>query len=159
MQPGVIPDFRREYQFLSNFWLVGVWLDGVLYRSVEHAYQAAKTLHPREREWVAGAPGPAAAKIIGGQVTLRPDWEEIKVQVMLDLLRQKFSRGSKLAEVLDSTGGALLVEVNTWRDRFWGVYKGEGLNWLGILLMQVRDENRERPANVPQPRRKKTGKI
>lgn len=58
---------------------------------------------------------------------------------MLDLQRQKYTV-PYLREKLLATGDAELVEGNTWGDRFWGVCNGVGQNWLGRLLMQVRDE-------------------
>ena len=79
------------YEFLSNFHPAAVRLDGVEHRSVEHAYQAAKTLDLLEREHVRSAPTPAVAKELGRQVTIRPGWDELKVAVMRDLLAQKFS--------------------------------------------------------------------
>ena len=47
--------------------------------------------------------------------------------------------GNKLLE----TGNQELVEGNTWGDIFWGVCNGKGQNWLGKILMMVRDEIRE----------------
>jgi predicted NAD-dependent protein-ADP-ribosyltransferase YbiA (DUF1768 family) len=60
---------------------------------------------------------------------------------MLHLLQQKFS-DPVLKEKLLATGGAVLVEGNTWGDTFWGVYKRNGMNHLGRLLMKVRAECR-----------------
>ena len=42
--------------------------------------------------------------------------------------------------MLLATGEEYLVEGNTWGDKYWGVCGGIGLNHLGKLLMQVRDE-------------------
>lgn len=126
------------YEFLSNFHPAAVRLDGVEHRSVEHAYQAAKTLDLLEREHVRSAPTPAVAKERGRQVTIRPGWDELKVAVMRDLLAQKFS-DPVLRKRLAATAPLDLIEGNTWGDRFWGVYEGEGENWLGRLLMEIRD--------------------
>ena len=49
-------------------------------------------------------------------------------------------RQPDLRERLLATGDAALVEENVWRDRYWGVHRGHGLNRLGVLLMQVREE-------------------
>jgi ribA/ribD-fused uncharacterized protein len=131
------------YDFLSNFHPAPVRLDGVEYPTVEHAYQAAKTLDDVERAHVRSAPTPAEAKTRGGQVTMRRDWNDIKVAVMRDLLRQKFADGV-LRERLLATAPHVLIEGNTWGDRFWGVCNGEGQNWLGRLLMEIRDGRAER---------------
>jgi ribA/ribD-fused uncharacterized protein len=137
----VIDSFRGEYRWLSTNWPAQVELGGMRFPSVEHAYQAAKTTDARQRaQFLTGSPGDA--KRLGRRVTMRPDWEVVKVDVMRDLLRQKFARGSELAAKLIATGAQPLVEGNTWGDTFWGVCRGKGENNLGRLLMQVRDEVR-----------------
>ena len=83
---------------------------------------------------------PVKIKRFGKTIKLRLDWEEVKVQIMLGLLRQKFKKGSSLGNRLLATGNQKLIEGNTWGDTFWGVCQGKGLNVLGKLLMQVRDE-------------------
>lgn len=133
----VIDRFDGEYRFLSNFWKSPVEYDGMLFESVEHAYQAAKTLDWDQREWVRSAPTPGKAKQYGRNVLLRPDWEEIKIGVMRGLLEQKFA-DAKLQAKLIATGNAELVEGNFWHDTFWGVCNGVGDNHLGKLLMEVR---------------------
>jgi len=118
-----------------------VTLDGLEYPSVEHAYQAAKTTDPEERATVREALTPGLAKRLGRQVHLRPDWEDVKLAVMADLLRQKFDR-PPLAKALLETGDEELVEVNYWRDTYWGVFHGTGENHLGRLLMERREQLR-----------------
>ena len=135
----MIDNFDGEYRFLSNFFCPSpVTLDGVVYPSVEHAYQAAKTLNPFERQMFIPITC-GQAKRLGRKVTLRPDWEEVKIDVMRSLLKQKFAEGTELRQMLDLTKPEELVEGNTWKDRFWGVCEGVGENWLGKLLMEIRD--------------------
>lgn len=136
-----ISDFRGEYRWLSNFHLVEVELAGLRFPSTEHAYQAAKTLDIAKRRAIQALPTCRQAKRAGQRLELRDDWEQVKVKVMLDLQRQKYAV-PYLREKLLATGDAELVEGNTWGDRFWGVCGDTGLNWLGRLLMQVRDEVR-----------------
>lgn len=142
-----ITDFRDNtpagnFKWLSNFYMVEVELDGETYPSTEHAYQAAKTLLPAERCEIREAPTCGKAKRLGQKVELRPDWESYKLQVMRDLLRQKFAV-PELRQKLLATGDQHLVEQNTWDDHFWGVCHGRGLNHLGRILMDVREECRE----------------
>lgn len=138
---ATIGRFTHEYRFLSNFWPAPVDLDGMTYPTVEHAYQAAKTLDPNEREWVRLAITPGDAKRRGRRVTVSADWESRKLQVMEDLLRQKFDPSrDQLYKMLLGTRGRGLVEGNDWGDTFWGVCRGEGQNHLGRLLMKIRDE-------------------
>jgi ribA/ribD-fused uncharacterized protein len=131
--------FRGKYHFLSNFFAAQVSLDGDYYDTVEHAFQAAKTRNLEERDWVRRAPSPAIAKARGRKVTLREDWEKVKDQVMLDLLRLKF-REPELRQALLETGKTPIVEDNYWNDRYWGQVNGKGRNRLGELLMEVRTE-------------------
>ena len=134
----MINSFQGDYRFLSNFWPVRVQLDGATYTTVEHAYQAAKTLDDRERNTVRRALTPGEAKRAGRRVTKRADWEQVKIEVMRVLLQQKF-RSDYLHDKLQATRGHELVEGNTWGDTFWGVCRGVGENHLGKLLMQIRD--------------------
>lgn len=143
MQP--ITNFRGTYEFLSNFAHSPLVYEGETYPTVEHAFQAAKTFDPEERAKVRMAASPGSAKRLGRRVTLRIDWETVKYDIMLALLRQKFN-DSVLCEKLLATGDAELIEGNTWGDRTWGCVevKGKwvGKNRLGHLLMQVRAELR-----------------
>lgn len=135
-----IEHFVGDYRFLSNFFAAGVELDGVIYPSTEHAFQAAKTIDPAERAMVCSCRSPAEAKKAGRRVAMRADWLRVRVGVMEALVRQKFTRNLGLASLLLQTGDAELVEGNHWEDRFWGVCRGEGENWLGRILMKVRAE-------------------
>ena len=74
------------------------------------------------------------------QNPLRPDWEEVKDEVMLQALRMKFSQNPEIAKELLATGDAILIE-NTRNDDYWADGgDGSGKNKLGLLLMQVREE-------------------
>lgn len=87
---------------------------------------------------------PQSAKRLGRSVLLRPDWEEIKYDVMYQVCKAKFQQNPDLGQKLLKTGNAELIEGNTWGDRIWGVCKGIGENNLGKTLMRVRDELRSR---------------
>jgi ribA/ribD-fused uncharacterized protein len=130
--------FQNEYRFLSNFVPVKVQLDDVWYPSVEHAYQAAKTLNKKERVAIQEAPGAAQSKRLAQKLTLRKDWLEAKDVVMRDLLIQKFTQ-EPYKEQLLATGDAYLEETNIWNDTYWGVCRGKGQNKLGVILMEIRE--------------------
>lgn len=132
----MIESFSGEYRFLSNFYPVEVVLDGVTYPSVEHAYQAAKTLDLEKRKEILGVT-PGFAKRLGQQLKLRPDWNDVKLSVMTRLNEQKYMRPD-LREKLCDTYPQDLVEGNTWGDTFWGVCDGKGSNHLGQILMTIR---------------------
>lgn len=124
-------DDAGDYSFLSNFY----WHEET---TVEHQYQAAKTYDSIWKTRILAAWTPAAAKKLGRKAPLRPDWEDVKISVMYDLLKKKFASGTELAQKLLDTGEAELVEGNWWGDKFWGQVDGDGENWLGRLLMMVR---------------------
>lgn len=132
--------FNKEYRFLSNFYPAVVEYDGLEYSSTEHAYQAAKTLDIGARRTIRESQKPGDAKRLGQKCKMRSDWEEIKLSVMEDLVRQKFSKSKDLKERLLATGDSYLEETNTWNDTFWGVCKGKGHNHLGKILMKIREE-------------------
>lgn len=135
-----ITRFTGRYRFLSNFWRCDIMLDGVIYPSVEHAYQAAKTVNLEERRKIRDCDSPGDAKRLGRTVSIRRDWDYIRLSVMRELLTYKFKHHPTLAEALKSTGDAELIEGNTWGDTYWGVCNGKGDNNLGKLLMEIRAE-------------------
>jgi|SRR5579864_2310407 len=142
---GKIDRFVGRYRFLSNFWITPIVFGVDIYKSVEHAYQAAKTNILSERERIQAAPTPGDAKCMGRTITLRPDWEHVKLEVMYKLVKQKFSADPLRAQLL-ATGDAELIEGNNWHDNFWGAcacLRCVDLvkdNQLGAILEGVREE-------------------
>lgn len=137
----VITDFHGSYFFLSNFFYSPINFDGKTVPTVEHAFQAAKTFNQEQRQIILQASSPEQAKQLGRKVILREDWEKVKFDIMLMLLKQKFSQADLRQKLLD-TGKAELIEGNTWNDKVWGcvLVNGQwiGQNHLGKLLMKVR---------------------
>jgi hypothetical protein len=142
MPDQTIASFRGEYQYLSNFYRCSIMYEGMEYVSAENAFQAAKTLNMKERvPFQFCAPG--QAKHLGKNLALREDWEQVKEQVMEEVLMIKFSIPD-LREKLLSTVGTYLVEGNDWHDCYWGkctcpTHNGQGQNALGKILMKVRE--------------------
>lgn len=151
-QLGIISEFRKEHEFLSNLYESPFEVKGKLVPTAEHAFQAQKTSDPIWRQQILAADGPRHAKYLGRQAPLRPGWEEIKFEVMRQIIAAKFPSaplpGGGLPELsakLLATGAYHLVEGNFWGDTTWGcVHPTEksnlwvGSNWLGILLMERR---------------------
>lgn len=139
----VIDSFHGKNKFLSNFYPAPVMLDGKEYSTVEHAYQAAKTLSIVRRVIIRGLAKPGDAKKYGKDLEIREDWEDVRLDIMKELVTCKFTEHVKLKEKLLATGNQELIEGNYWGDMFWGVYKGQGKNNLGRILMRVREKLRE----------------
>lgn len=138
----VIDKFGGDFRFLSNFYKCTIYYKGEKYPSVEHAYQAQKTLDPNIQKMIREAPSPGAAKKLGQSVVVRPDWDSVKIDIMRDLIKKKFENPF-LAPMLLATENARLIETNWWGDVFWGVCNGVGENWLGRILTDVREKLKE----------------
>ena len=132
--------FFGDFRFLSNFHEEEFEYDGLLWKSAEHAYMAAKTVDHLEIVNIQKQPTPTSARREGQRVTLRPNWDLIKRGIMKDILRCKFAPNSMLAGMLKLTAPAVLVEANWWNDRYWGECRGYGENQLGKILMEIRNE-------------------
>lgn len=133
--------FHGDHRWCSNFAPVTIRMGSDIYPSVEHAYQASKTLDPIERAWFRSTLTAGQAKRLSKQLTLRDDWHNIKESIMRELTRQKFHR-LDYRELLIQTGRSYIEEGNYHGDIFWGVNlrTGVGDNRLGQILMQHRHE-------------------
>jgi ribA/ribD-fused uncharacterized protein len=136
----VIGPFEGKYRFLSNFYSAEIEFEGLVFPSVENAYQAAKTTDLDKREdflYISAV----EAKKLGMRLKLREDWDLIKKDIMYRLLVEKF-KNPESRKMLLATGDKKLIEKNWWHDLYWGCdeISGEGQNWLGFLLMKIRSE-------------------
>ena len=115
---------------------IAVQIDGERYKfsCVEAAYQASKC-PGRVSEFI--QLNGYEAKRLGKRVELRSDWNEVKVDLMKTLVKQKFSNPDLLAKLKSITDE--IVETNNWGDTFWGKCYGKGQNILGKILMEIRD--------------------
>lgn len=145
----MINDFHATgFGFLSNFAVGSIIHNGKEWPTLEHWYQAQKCAYHSDYLDIRTAPTPGEAKRMGQKAILRDDWEFVCTSVMLDGVRMKFTQNRDLSDMLIHTGTQQLIEGNKWHDNFWGdcrcdkcrYIKGE--NWLGRILMQVREELR-----------------
>jgi len=126
--------FRDNFWFLSNMYPCSIQYKGHTYTCVEAAFQAQKDAECANKfESLDGF----AAKKLGRNVKLRPDWELVKKKIMKDILKAKFT-DPELKAKLKAVSGEI-VEDNSWNDTYWGRCNGKGENNLGKLLMEVRD--------------------
>lgn len=138
MHTDPITSFTGTHRWLSNFWPSPISWAGRTWPTVEHAHQAAKATAPADADLVAGQATPGRAKRTGSRITIRADWDDVRVDVMTALTNAKYDQNPTLAGRLVATGTVPLVEGKRWGDTFWGTCDGEGHNHLGRILMATR---------------------
>ena len=149
--------YNREDPFyeLTNFFPCDcLFINNVQWKTTEHYFQAMKFYGTPYFYYVATLSSPRDAFSFSRKPQamkwIHPCWHNVKLQVMLNALRAKFSNFF-FANILLRTGDATLVE-HTKNDKFWGDGgDGSGENKLGNLLMRVRSELRSTHIQNPQP--------
>jgi len=139
---------QGTYGCFSNFSPHRIELDGRWWPTTEHYFQAQKFAELEHQEAIRQARSPMTAARMGRdrKRPLRPDWNEVKDDVMRQAVLQKFATHAGIREILLSTGDELIIE-NAPHDYYWGCGKDKsGKNMLGTILMEVRDQLRTVPA-------------
>ena len=103
-----------KYKSFSNFSRHPIVVKGTEWPTVEHYFQAQKFLTKERIELIRLTSSPAKARKLGTEIghPIRPDWDEIRNDVMFEALLAKFQQHPEIAKLLLSTGDALLVENN-----------------------------------------------
>lgn len=141
-----ITSFKNEFEFLSNFYFAFFDWDGHSWPTVEHAFQAAKTPTTSDYDRIRKAEKPGSAKYIGRSIILRDDWEQVKIEIMTELVWYKFYQNLELLAMLLDTDSAILIEGNWHHDNYWGDCFCKncvgivGKNMLGSILTCIREE-------------------
>ena len=137
----MIKEFKNQYFFLSNFYEYPIYYNKLVFCNAEAAFQAQKVINEKDQYKFINLNASQARKL-GKTVQLRKDWEEIKDNVMYEIVKRKFTTNKELQQKLLETKEKKLVEGNWWHDTYWGVDSktGIGQNKLGKILMKVREE-------------------
>jgi ribA/ribD-fused uncharacterized protein len=131
---------EKPYGCFSNFSRHGFDLDGLWWPTSEHYFQAQKfPQHPySEAIRLAATPREAATMGRTNLYPLRPDWENVKEEIMYQGVLRKFTIHSDIRQILLATEESFLVE-NSPIDYYWGCgADGSGKNRLGHILIAVR---------------------
>jgi ribA/ribD-fused uncharacterized protein len=156
--PALLIDWFDEFMDENDYWFLSNFAEGFPFTykgswfpTSEHAYAFAKVdpLADDASLWadlIMFADDPGVAKAHGRGCPLRPDWEEIKFNVMREIVFAKFTSNPEARRLLLATGDAYLQEGTFWGDTVWGVIyeddvpfqKRKGTNWLGTILMEIR---------------------
>lgn len=136
-------EFKGEKRFLSNMYACTIVYRGKEYGSSEHIYQAMKCNDVNYQEYIRGLEEPKSTKkeadrLLGTDYEFREDWNDIKLELMEEILYLKFTQNLDLKNKLLQIEGKI-EEKNSWGDMFWGTTDGKGENHLGRLLTEVRD--------------------
>jgi ribA/ribD-fused uncharacterized protein len=136
-----VKGFSGDLDFCSNFYPCTVVVDGFPFNSSEAAYQAHKSEDCGDWVQFIGVTA-SESKRLGRRLKLRPDWDKVKLEVMENTVRLKFSQNRELESKLFETRDKYpeLVESNWWGDVFFGECNGVGENHLGKILMKIRAE-------------------
>jgi N-glycosidase YbiA len=156
---------RKDYGFMSNFFKTkNLTIDEIKWKTSEHYFQAMKFKdYPWYFDLIRNIGTPAQAAYLGRMkkqggwawktklnhyiiqaiddgVKIKEDWEDIKDDIMYQVVYEKFYQDPLLKEMLLETENAILVE-HTPRDSYWGDGGDEsGKNKLGEILMKVRNQ-------------------
>jgi ribA/ribD-fused uncharacterized protein len=131
----------NTHQELSNFYSAPFLLEGKIWASVEHYFQAQKfPTDPSLQERIRLATTPQSAKILGRTKSehFHPDWNKQREYFMEKALEAKFAQNPALQNILKSTYPLHLIEHNPY-DSYWASGKeGKGQNRMGTLLEKLR---------------------
>jgi ribA/ribD-fused uncharacterized protein len=146
-----IKGFFGPFKFLANFEMAPCSYQGIIYPTIENAYQAAK-LQPAERIHLITCSALEAKKNWKNFKKIEEteaEWDARKENVMSEIIFSKFLLNPALRQKLIDTGTAYLEETNHWQDLCWGVdIKLGGENRLGKILMRLRNYWKEQSFKV-----------
>ncbi len=131
-----------KYGCFSNFSSHPIVINNVEWKTSEHYFQAMKFLDPKLQNRVREINSPMEAAKFGRDraLPLRPDWEQVKDDVMRTAIIAKVTQNQEVFDILFYTDDAILIE-HTINDAYWADGgDGRGKNMLGIILMEIRDK-------------------
>jgi ribA/ribD-fused uncharacterized protein len=143
--------FYRTYKYSNTFGFTNysqhtVHIEGIgTFPTAEAAFQAHKNLE--DKSYIQNqlkSNSPTVSKYLGNKVKVRSDWEEIKLEIMENIVKLKFEQHEDIRENLLSSGLRPIVE-HTKDDSFWGDGEdGEGKNMMGKILTNIRNSYYEK---------------
>lgn len=136
--------YPREFFCFDNFSAFKIKYEGVVFSTVEHAYQAYKFKETSQEvfnEIVESYSSDEAKRIADrNKDKVCSNWNEIKVGLMESFLRAKLNQNPYVKEKLIQSKNYILCEDSD-KDSFWGIGpKRDGQNELGKLWMKLRAE-------------------
>ena len=157
-------DKDRPYYELSNYYPTSIYgypTSEHYYQSMKYDYTGNTDIDNEYADQIVAQNTPNKARILAGQlikggykwqlelndiikyykergIKIRPDWEDVKDNIMRRAVFLKFNVNETLKQLLCDTKHSYLVEDSP-RDSYWGVGKDKtGQNKLGHILMETR---------------------
>ena len=146
--------YEREFYVLSNFSAFQIEWEGRIFQTAEHLYHWLKferneplpvdiraTVTKLRKNIYFARSAHSAFKIAEENAAFyRPDWIDVRVDLMREILRAKVGQHEYVRRKLIETGDRELVE-DSWRDGWWGWGADKkGQNMLGKLWMEIRED-------------------
>ncbi|MCC6584716.1 MAG: NADAR family protein [Chitinophagales bacterium] len=129
---------KGKYGFFSNYYFSPIVINSIEYPTLEHYYQASKSDNLIDHLKIASVSTPEEAKELSKGVSIKTNWDTIKIPIMYRCIHAKFTQNNKLRDKLIKTKGKVIIEHGP--DKFWGHDGQDGNNYLGRILMMVRDQ-------------------
>ncbi len=138
--------------YFSPYTAHAIEIDGVVYPSVEHAYQCQRYTDEAIREEIRSARSPVLAWQLSSKYKHLQKLEfkdpDHKLSVMEMLMRMKVAQHADVCTALLDTGDARIVKhITTYPpgDGFWDDGEdGKGLDHMGRLWMKIRDDEQKK---------------
>ena len=131
---------------LENFSAFGFIMDGVYFKTGEHAFQYLKFEDEKIRSEIVNCNDPYTARELGGKYKGEriPNWKEVKYDYLEKVFRLKLEQNKTVKDALLATKDYLICEYCVDEDTEWGLDKdGNGENRLGKAWMKIRNEVRK----------------
>ena len=140
----------EEYQLLlfplENFSAFGLDMDGISFKTGEHAFQYLKYNDRKICDEIIYCKNPYVAREIGRKYKSKriPNWSSIKYDCLEKVFRLKLEQNKMVKDALLATKDYLICEYCIDEDTEWGLDKnGNGENKLGNTWMKIRKELKE----------------
>jgi hypothetical protein len=136
--------YSPEFYCFDNFSAHQVKIWGKVFPTAEHAYQWKKfaDTKPKIAESILAAPSPILARetAIKNKSSRLSNWEDLRVQIMTEILNAKYSQHKDVQQKLPMTGAKIIVG-NPPSHKFWGVGENnKGANVFGKIWMKIRND-------------------
>jgi hypothetical protein len=144
--------YEHDYYMFSNFSSFAIEWKGKHWMTSEHAYHSEKFTDEQLKEEIRQTRSAHDALKLSHEheAAYRPDWAQVKLGVMKDILRVKVAQHPYVKRKLLETGEREIIE-DSWRDDFWGWGPNkDGKNHLGKIWMEIRAEAKAEEAASSQ---------